>query len=77
MVTTSFLVGRGMGPETVAPVLCALVDQLMVIGLQADPNHFVLCHVAVFLLKNIRSVIVFATLRTVENPIHLTVRITP
>lgn len=42
-----------------------------------DPNHFVLCHVAVFLLKNIRSVIVFATLRTVENPIHLTVRITP
>ena len=33
-------------------LLCALVDQLMVIGLQSNPDHFILCHVAAFLLKH-------------------------
>jgi hypothetical protein len=52
MVTTSFLVGSGMGPETACAVALgglhdlfrARVDELMIVSLEADADHFLICH---------------------------------
>ncbi len=52
MVTTSFSVGSGIGPETLRAValsglddlLCGLVDQLVIIRLQANANLLCVCH---------------------------------
>ena len=57
MVTISFSVGRGMGPETRAPVRLAvstivagaLVDEIVLVGLELDAD-LLICHVIFLLL---------------------------
>ena len=72
MVTTSFLVGSGMGPETLAPLRLAvsddlfraLIDELVIVSLQPDADHFLVCH---FGVSSLKTYSVMLSLGTVEN----------